>query len=77
VVINPGIKAVDGVKYLDFLTEEEYLEILNPVPKENQYLDDVIPDKFIADMGAEALYKLAQRYLTLTNCPIPSSQGKY
>jgi DNA-directed RNA polymerase subunit beta' len=61
VVINPGIKAVDGVKYLDFLTEEEYLEIAESLPKENQYLEDNHPDKFVADMGAEALYKLLSR----------------
>jgi len=61
VVINPGVKASDGVKYLDFLTEEEYLEIIETLPKENQYLEDNHPDKFVADMGAEALYKLLSR----------------
>ncbi|MGM0406470.1 MAG: DNA-directed RNA polymerase subunit beta' [Bacteroidota bacterium] len=61
VVINPGIKAEDGVKYLDFLTEEEYLEIIETLPKENQYLDDSDPNKFIADMGADALYRLLER----------------
>jgi DNA-directed RNA polymerase subunit beta' len=61
VVINAGIKAQDGVKYLDFLTEEEYLDILDTLPKENQYLDDEDPNKFIARMGAEALYTLLQR----------------
>src|SRR5512137_538462 len=61
VVINPGIKAVDGVKYLDFLTEEEYLEITESLPKDNQYLEENHPDKFVADMGAEALYKLLSR----------------
>jgi DNA-directed RNA polymerase subunit beta' len=61
VVINAGIKAQDGVKYLDFLTEEEYLDILDTLPKENQYLDDADPNKFIARMGAEALYTLLQR----------------
>ncbi|MBI9053832.1 MAG: DNA-directed RNA polymerase subunit beta' [Bacteroidales bacterium] len=61
VVINPGIKAEEGVNYLDFLTEEEYLDILESLPKENQYLDDTDPNKFIADMGAEALYKLLAR----------------
>ena len=61
VVINPGIKTVDGVKYLDFLTEEEYLEITESLPKENQFLEDTHPDKFVADMGAEALYKLLSR----------------
>ncbi|MDX9902954.1 MAG: DNA-directed RNA polymerase subunit beta' [Bacteroidales bacterium] len=61
VVINPGVKAVDGVKYLDFLTEEEYMEIIETLPKENQYLDDEHPDKFVAEMGAEALYKLLNK----------------
>jgi DNA-directed RNA polymerase subunit beta' len=61
VVINAGIKAVDGVKQYDFLTEEEYLEITESLPKENQYLEDDHPDKFIADMGAEALYRLLSR----------------
>lgn len=61
VVINPGIKRNDGVKYLDFLTEEEYLDIIETLPKENQTLDDDHPDKFIADMGAEGLYRLLER----------------
>jgi DNA-directed RNA polymerase subunit beta' len=61
VVINPGIKEADGIKYLDFLTEEEYLEITESLPKENQYLEETHPDKFVADMGAEALYKLLSR----------------
>ncbi|MFA9390945.1 MAG: DNA-directed RNA polymerase subunit beta' [Prolixibacteraceae bacterium] len=61
VVINTGIKKVDGIAYLDFLTEEEYLDILDTLPKENQLLDDDHPDKFIADMGAQALYRLLER----------------
>ena len=61
VVIQAGIKAQDGVKNLDFLTEEEYLDILDTLPKENQYLDDDDPNKFIAKMGAEALYQLLER----------------
>ncbi|MBN2764722.1 MAG: DNA-directed RNA polymerase subunit beta', partial [Bacteroidales bacterium] len=61
VVINPGIKSADGVQYLDFLTEEEYLDILDSLPKENQLLDDSHPDKFIANMGAEALHQLLER----------------
>jgi DNA-directed RNA polymerase subunit beta' len=64
VVINPaGAKNKDGedVQYLDFLTEEEYLDILDSLPKENQYLDDNDPEKFIAKMGGEALYDLLQR----------------
>ncbi len=61
VVINPGVKQADGINYLDFLTEEEYVDILESLPKENEFLDDDHPDKFIADMGAEALYALLGR----------------
>jgi len=61
VVINPGIKASEGIGYLDFLTEDEYLDIMNSLPKENQMLDDDHPDKFIAGMGAEALHLLLSR----------------
>ena len=60
-VINPGVKAADGVKYLDFLTEEEYFDILETLPPENQHLDNTDPDKFIAKMGAEALHDLLSR----------------
>ena len=58
VVINPGLKAADGVSKLDLLTEEEYLEILEALPKDNQLLDDSHPDKFVAKMGAEAIHHL-------------------
>lgn len=61
VVINPGIKSADGIQYMDFLTEEEYLDILESLPKDNQYLDDEDPNKFIAGMGAEAIYTLLSR----------------
>ncbi|MDF1570173.1 MAG: DNA-directed RNA polymerase subunit beta' [Bacteroidales bacterium] len=61
VVINPGVKEADGINYLDFLTEDEYLDILNTLPKENQMLEDTDPDKFIAGMGAEALHMLLGR----------------
>ncbi|GAB1450820.1 DNA-directed RNA polymerase subunit beta' [Draconibacterium sp.] len=61
VVINAGVKAVDGVKDLDFLTEEEYLDILDSLPKENHLLDDDDPNKFIAKMGAEALFQILSR----------------
>jgi len=60
-VINPGIKAADGINYLDFITEEEYFDIIETLPPENQYLDDDDPDKFIAKMGAEAVHDLLQR----------------
>ncbi len=61
VVINPGIKAEDGINKMDFLTEEEYLDILETLPKENQHLDDDDPNKFIAKMGADALHMLLSR----------------
>ncbi|MBN8701752.1 MAG: DNA-directed RNA polymerase subunit beta' [Bacteroidetes bacterium] len=61
VVIQPGVKAEDGVKKLDFLTEEEYLTILEALPKDNQHLEDTDPNKFIAKMGAEALNDLLSR----------------
>ena len=57
-VINPGIKAVDDIKHLDFLTEEEYFDIVDSLPIDNQYLDDSDPDKFVAKMGAEAIHDL-------------------
>ncbi|UCS93693.1 DNA-directed RNA polymerase subunit beta' [Echinicola marina] len=60
-VINPGIKAEDGLLYLDFLTEDEYLDIMDKLPKENQMLDDDDPNKFIAKMGAEAIEMLLAR----------------
>jgi DNA-directed RNA polymerase subunit beta' len=61
VVINAGVKSIDGVKQLDFLTEEEYLDIMDSLPKDNQFLDDEDPNKFIAKMGAEALYEILSR----------------
>src|SRR4051812_17262770 len=61
VVVNAGVKAADGINYLDFLSEEEYLNILDTLPKDNQYLDDNDPNKFIAKMGAEALQALLSR----------------
>jgi len=61
VVIQPGVKEADGINKMDFLTEEEYLDILDTLPKENQYLDDKDPQKFVAKMGAEALEELLKR----------------
>ena len=72
IVIQPGIMAgrmdpdkKDGVEQelngshkLDLLTEDEYLNILDQLPEENEYLDDSDPNKFIAKMGAEAVYDL-------------------
>ncbi|MGB0242613.1 MAG: DNA-directed RNA polymerase subunit beta', partial [Bacteroidia bacterium] len=59
VVIQPGI--AEDSNYLDLLTEEEYLNLIDALPKENQMLDDSDPNKFIAKMGAEALEDLLGR----------------
>ncbi|WP_297765136.1 DNA-directed RNA polymerase subunit beta' [uncultured Muriicola sp.] len=64
VVIQPGVaKGPEGEELtkLDFLTEEEYLNILETIPPENQYLEDSDPNKFIAKMGAECLIDLLSR----------------
>ncbi|WP_290395179.1 DNA-directed RNA polymerase subunit beta', partial [Paramuribaculum intestinale] len=74
VVIQPGaaadieksesaesIKKPEPLKQLDLLSEEEYFDILDKLPRENQMLDDSDPNKFIARMGAEAIYDLLQR----------------
>jgi DNA-directed RNA polymerase subunit beta' len=61
VVIQPGIREEHGQKAGDLLTEEEYLEILEQLPKENQYLPDDDPQKFIAKMGAEAVHDMLAR----------------
>jgi len=64
VVIQPGIannNEGEAVKKMDFLTEEEYLNIAESLPPDNQYLDDSDPNKFIAKMGAECLIELLSR----------------
>ena len=61
VVIQSGVAADKGIADLDLLAEKEYLDILAELPKGNQQLDDSDPQKFIAMMGAEAIYTLLQR----------------
>lgn len=61
VVIQAGIKEADGIRKMDFLTEEEYLDIIDSLPRENQYLEEHDPEKFIAKMGADALHDLLAR----------------
>ena len=58
IVVQPGVKSTDGVNKMDLLSEDEYIQIVDTLPKENQALDDTDPDKFIAGMGAEAVYTL-------------------
>jgi len=64
VVIQPGIATnAEGepIQKMDFLTEEEYLNVMESIPQENQYLEDSDPNKFIAKMGAECLIELLSR----------------
>ena len=57
VVIQPGVLS-DEVAQYDLLEEGEYLDLLEKLPKDNQFLEDSDPNKFIAKMGAEAIYDL-------------------
>ncbi|WP_185871516.1 DNA-directed RNA polymerase subunit beta' [Blattabacterium cuenoti] len=64
VVIQGGVGLrSDGSSFQkgDFLIEEEYLQVLNKLPKGNQQLGDDDPDKFIAKMGAECIKDLLNR----------------
>ena len=64
VVIQPGEgKNTEGepINKMDFLTEEEYLSIIESLPADNQFLDDSDEKKFIAKMGAECLIELLSR----------------
>ena len=62
IVIQPGAAAaLEGHEELakfDLLTEDEYLEIVDKLPRENQFLEDSDPNKFICKMGAEAIFDL-------------------
>ena len=59
IVIQPGVK--EDLATYDLLSEEEYLNVLDTLPKDNQLLEDTDPNKFIAKMGAEAIYDLLVR----------------
>ncbi|WP_447640447.1 MULTISPECIES: DNA-directed RNA polymerase subunit beta' [Chitinophagaceae] len=61
VVIQAGIREDKGLQTGDLLTEEEYLDIIDSLPKDNQYLPDDDPQKFVAKMGAEAVSDLLAR----------------
>ena len=58
IVIQAGAAKDMNVESLQLLSEDEYLDILDRLPKDNQSLDDSDPEKFIAGMGAEAIYTL-------------------
>jgi len=59
VVIQPGV--MTDVETCDLLSEEEYLDIIDKLPAGNQQLEDTDPNKFVAKMGAEAVYDLLVR----------------
>jgi DNA-directed RNA polymerase subunit beta' len=79
VIQSGGVLNANGeaVNYMDFLTEEEYLDIIDKLPRENQYLEDNDPNKFIAKMGAEGLYDILQRLDLDTLVLRFTSQSKY
>jgi DNA-directed RNA polymerase subunit beta' len=59
VIIQSGI--LDGKENIargELLSEEEYLDLIDNMPHENQQLEDTDPNKFIAKMGAEAIYDM-------------------
>ena len=58
VVVQAGAAEELGVSKLDLLDEKAYLDILDQLPKENAMLPDDDPNKFIAQMGGEAIYNL-------------------
>jgi len=60
VVINPGIRESDEIFHKALITEEQYLDLLETLPVENQQLEDGHPDKFVAKMGAEAVRDLLE-----------------
>ena len=67
IVINPGImegrkdsegEELNGSHKFDLLSEDEYINIVDSLPSDNEYLEDGDPNKFVAKMGAEAVYDL-------------------
>ncbi len=71
VVINAGAADEQGIERMATLEEGEYLDLLEKLPKDNQFLEDSDPNKFVAKMGAEAIYDAvtpSTLILCLTNC---------
>ena len=58
VEVEPG--KVRKLERLELLSEEQYMKVLETLPEGNEYLEDTDPNKFIAKMGAEAIYDLLQ-----------------
>ncbi|MBP5582964.1 MAG: DNA-directed RNA polymerase subunit beta', partial [Bacteroidales bacterium] len=61
IVVQAGVLASEGLNDLDLLSEEEYLDWTEKLPKDNDAKENTDPTKFIAMMGAEALEELLKR----------------
>ncbi|MBV5282568.1 MAG: DNA-directed RNA polymerase subunit beta' [Paludibacter sp.] len=62
VIIQGGIlENGENIAQGELLTEDEYLDILEALPRENQLLEDTDPNKFIAKMGADAIHDMLSR----------------
>ena len=61
IVVQAGVLKTEGLKDLDLLSEEEYLDWAERLPKDNDAKENTDPTKFIAMMGAEALEELLKR----------------
>ena len=57
VITQPGVRS-DKFQVGDMLSEEEYVEVMDTLPKDNQNLPNTDAQKFIAKMGAEAVSDL-------------------
>ena len=62
IILQPGVlEGIEGVAAGELIEEDRYLELMDIIDKEykgNQYLEDSDPNKFIAKMGAEAIYDM-------------------
>ena len=65
IVIQPGEclnKQGKRFKIKEIITEDEYFDVLDSLTKENQYLDDKDPNKFVVKMGTEAILNLSNLF---------------
>lgn len=58
IVVQPG---TTGLHKLDLLTEEQFIDVMESLPKEHHDLDDEDPNKFISLIGGEAIKELLKR----------------
>jgi DNA-directed RNA polymerase subunit beta' len=55
VVINPG---PTGLSRLDLISEDQYFEVINSLPADNEKLEDIDPQKFVAKIGGDAVKEI-------------------